>query len=251
MTPSSFTHAEIEELLGAYTLDAVDAGEREVIEAHLQGCPRCRAEVDAGLEVAAGLAQTGTPAPEGVWDRIAEAIGGETPPPLRLVAAPVDVVAPPAVPRPEGSKPAGRRLFLVAAAVAAALVIIALTTQAIRQPGGDRPVDLAAAASAAFDDPRAEVGELVDDDGEVLATVAVTPDGSGFLRVEDLPSIDDGVYQLWGATPEHVVSLGVFGDDEDVVAFHADSSMRTLMVTHEAEPVERSERAPVVVGELA
>jgi anti-sigma factor RsiW len=250
MNPSSFTHAEIEELLGAYTLDAVDAGEREAIEAHLQGCPRCRAEVDAGREVAAGLAQTGAPAPDGVWDRIAEAIGGETPPPLRLVAAPVDAGASPAAPRP-GSKPAGRRLFLVAAAVAAALVIVALTTQAIRQPDGNRPADLAAAAAAAFDDPQAEVGELVDDDGEVLATVAVAPEGSGFLRVADLPAIEDGVYQLWGATPESVVSLGVFGDDEDVVAFHADPSMRTLMVTHEDEPVERSERAPVVVGELA
>src|SRR5262245_64213668 len=99
MTPAPRSHAEIEELLGAYALDAVDPDEREAIEAHLSGCPRCRAEVDAGREVAAGLAQTGAPAPEGVWERIAGAIEGEAPPPLRLVAAPPDQGdAPPARP---------------------------------------------------------------------------------------------------------------------------------------------------------
>ncbi len=77
------THAEIEELLGAYCLDAVDADETAAIEAHLPDCPRCRAEVAELREVAALLANNDTEAPEGVWDRIAEAID-EEPPPMRL-----------------------------------------------------------------------------------------------------------------------------------------------------------------------
>ena len=44
---STHTHQEIEELLGAYALDAVDDDERDLVEAHLAGCPRCRAEVAA------------------------------------------------------------------------------------------------------------------------------------------------------------------------------------------------------------
>ncbi len=80
---TQLTHEQIEELLGAYCLDAVDADERDAIEAHLPECPRCRAEVAELREVAALLANNNTEAPEGLWDRIAEAID-DTPPPMRL-----------------------------------------------------------------------------------------------------------------------------------------------------------------------
>ena len=85
MSPTPRSHVEIEELLGAYALDAVEADEREAIEEHLRSCPRCRAEVDAGREVAAGLAQTGAPAPPELWERIAATLEGDAPPPLRAV----------------------------------------------------------------------------------------------------------------------------------------------------------------------
>ena len=62
------SHSELEELLGAYALDAVDGDERDAVELHLRECPRCRAEVADHREVAAALAQTGGPAPDGVWD---------------------------------------------------------------------------------------------------------------------------------------------------------------------------------------
>jgi hypothetical protein len=253
MTAAPLSHAEIEELLGAYALDAVEPDERDVIEAHLSGCPRCRAEVDAGREVAAGLAQTGAPAPEGVWERIAGAIEGEAPPPLRLVpASPARDEAPPArPPRRSPRSSTARRVFLAAAAVAAAVVVVALVGQTISDPSGSAGSDLAAAAASAFDDPDARLGDLHDDAGTVLATVAVLPDGNAFMRAEDLPQLDEGIYQMWGASPEHVVSLGVFDDSEDVIAFHVDPAMDTIMVTHEAEPVERSDRPPVVLGELA
>ena len=83
LTPS----AEIEELLGAYALDAVDpddGGARS--RQHLDGCVRCAAEVGQHHEVAGLLANSGAPRPPGCgtgspagsgrtsdesWDRLA------------------------------------------------------------------------------------------------------------------------------------------------------------------------------------
>ena len=85
------THDEIEELLGAYALDALDADERQEVEDHLATCPRCRAEIAAHREVAALL---GNPAgdvpavaPEDLWDRISASLQDE-PPALSPVVRP-------------------------------------------------------------------------------------------------------------------------------------------------------------------
>ena len=69
-------HQDIEELLGAYALDAVDPDEARLVEEHLVECPRCRAEVAAHREVAALLTSgTSDPVPDGVWDRITADLG--------------------------------------------------------------------------------------------------------------------------------------------------------------------------------
>ena len=39
-------HRELRERLGAYVLEALDDDERAEVEAHLAGCPECRAEAD-------------------------------------------------------------------------------------------------------------------------------------------------------------------------------------------------------------
>jgi hypothetical protein len=234
-------HHEVEELLGAYALDAVDADEAAAVEAHLAECPRCRAEVDAHREVAAHLANAGAPAPEHVWDLIAAGISGEAPPPLRLV---VDDGAPPARRRP--SLP----VFAAAAAVAAALVVSGFLLGA-RGDGGPDGSELRELALAALESPDAEVAPLLDEGGLALARAVVLPDGTGYLLGTALPDLDDGIYQLWGSDGETVVSLGVLGSAPQVVAFRADPSQTTLMVTEEDEPVEASTNDPVVVGELA
>ena len=76
-------HTEVRELLGAYALDAVDEDEREAVERHLDDCQPCRAEVKDHREVAAMMAAGWSPAPEGVWDRIAGALE-ENPPTLAV-----------------------------------------------------------------------------------------------------------------------------------------------------------------------
>ncbi len=69
-------HAEIQELLGAYALDAVEPDEAAQIERHLAGCPQCAAEVASYREVAGLLGSAEGLAPPGLWDRIAVGPGG-------------------------------------------------------------------------------------------------------------------------------------------------------------------------------
>ena len=76
------THDEAEQLLGAYALDATSVEEREQVEAHLAGCPRCQAEVASHREVTAMLAVgLGGEAPAGLWDKVAAATFSARPPP--------------------------------------------------------------------------------------------------------------------------------------------------------------------------
>ena len=61
---------DMDDLLGAYALDAVDDDERRAVEDYLAANPRARAEVQEHREVATMLAWSGMDAPEGLWDRI-------------------------------------------------------------------------------------------------------------------------------------------------------------------------------------
>jgi anti-sigma factor RsiW len=81
-------HAELQELLGAYALDAVEADEAAAIERHLPTCPRCRTELADHREVAALLGYAGGSAPSGLWDRIVASLE-EPPPALRLTRSPI------------------------------------------------------------------------------------------------------------------------------------------------------------------
>lgn len=239
-------HDEVEELLGVYALDAVDDDERAAVEAHLATCPRCRAEVDGHREVAAHLAQTGAPAPDELWDRIAGAIGGAEPPPLRLVVDDQSARAVEPIRR-------WRRLPMAAAAAVVAVALAAaglFLTRSDDDAGTDRS-ELAAAALAAFESPQARIADLVDEEGQPLARVAMLPDGTGYVLAGALPDLDERIYQLWGSDGTTVVSLGSMGAAPQIVPFHADPTQTTLMITEEDAPVEQSSNPAVVVGELA
>ncbi|MDQ1416012.1 MAG: hypothetical protein QOF81_1625 [Acidimicrobiaceae bacterium] len=88
-------HAELQELLGAYALDAVEPDEAAAIERHLPTCPRCRTELADHREVAALLGYAGGSAPSGLWDRIIASLE-EPPPALRLTRSPLQGAGPPA-----------------------------------------------------------------------------------------------------------------------------------------------------------
>jgi hypothetical protein len=242
------THDPVEELLGAYALNAVDDDERAQVEAHLAECPRCRAEVDQHREVAAHLALSGAPAPDGLWDRIAEGMGNaDVPPPLRLV---VDDGT-----RSRGGRETWRWRARIAVVAAAAVAIVALSISSINQRDRIGELEQASgvttAANQAFADPSSRIAELRGPDGELVARAAVQDEGDGYLLAGSMPALDGQIYQLWGATADQVVSLGTLGASPDVVAFPADPSITQLMITAEDEPVPAPTSDPLAMGVLA
>ncbi len=251
-------HHEIEELLGAYAIDAVEVDERDAVARHLPTCARCRAEVEEHREVAALLAHTGAAAPEGLWDRIASSLEDE-PPELDLPPAPF-------LPRvvTEGSAPVpARRSWQTRAAgtviAAAAAVIVVLGVQMVQQ---DERLDemaevlaldaLERAYQAAEGTPGSEVVEMKSFDGASDTQAVITVDGRGYLRASGLPTLPEGrTYQLWGDTGAQRVSLGPLGADPEVVSFELSAGYVGLAITEEAEPgVIVSDQPVLAYGQL-
>jgi hypothetical protein len=242
---TELTHADIQELLGAYALDAVPEDERELVEQHLRDCARCRQEVAEHREAAALLA-LGAPAPGGLWDQIAETIGGR-PPEKELVP----------VLRPRRS-----RAGWGAAAAAAALAVAVVGFMGVRLvQQGDRIDNLEevsrsdgieAAAERAGRDPRSQQVSLAGEEGSTVATVVVLPNGRGFLVDPRLPALPEArTYQLWALVGETTVSAGVLGNEPGVAAFSVDLPVDGFAISEEPEggvPVPSA--APIAVGTI-
>lgn len=251
---SSPRHDEIGELLGAYALNAVDADERAMIDAHLLECPQCRAEVNDHREVAALLGNAGGDAPEGLWARIASTLD-EAPPPMRLPLAVPSAVVPLAARRRVG------RVLAASLGAAAAVVIAVLGVEVVRQEDELDRLNAAlqddamlSAANLALLDPAAVQSRLTSPDGTLSASAVVLPDGTGYLLVEDLPALDPTrTYQLWGQTGSGLISLGVLGaDPPKVLAFQAGGDVAALAITEEvAGGVSESENPPALLGRFA
>jgi hypothetical protein len=253
---SARTHDDLQELLGVYALHALEPDQAQVVEGHLELCPRCRAEVSGHREVATMLGNTGGHAPAGLWDRISAQLE-EAPPPMRL-----------ALPEGEGSviplashrRQRSNRVVAAAVGMAAALVIGVLGAQVVRQ--GDRINTLNAAleddavltgANLALADPDADKVQLASADGTVAAPAVLLPNGTGYLLSHQLAELDESLtYQLWGITETGIVSLGLLGSSPtDVVTFHVGDPVAGLAITEEvAGGVGQTVNAPVVAGEF-
>jgi anti-sigma factor RsiW len=244
------THDEISELLGAYALDAVEPDERDAIEEHLLSCPRCRAEVTEHREVAALLAHGGSDAPAGLWERIAGSL--EAAPP-RLDLAPVSSM--------ETARRRRRPSRLASALAVAAALLVAVLGLQVRDQG--RRIDHLQAAlanpmqpafEAALGTSSAKRFTLASDEERVVLQGVIAPDGTAYLDLRALPGLDSGrTYQLWGATGDELVSLGVLGEHPQVVSFPVDGGgYSAFAVTDEAAPgVVTSRNQPVAVGSLS
>ncbi len=255
---SEVTHDEISELLGAYALHAVDPDEAAAVEAHLEGCPRCRAEVADHREVAAALGNSGGDAPDGLWDRIVSTLE-ERPPPMRLsLPSSGDAEV---IPLAERRRPAGNRIVLAALGAAAAAVIGVLGVKVVQQDDQLDRVEqafsddtLLQAANAALLHPDAARSTLASPDGGVHMDAVLLPDGSGFLMADELPGLDEGrTYQLWGQTGAGMISLGLLGADPDgVVPFRASGEVAALAITEEvATGTNEPSTAPLLLGRFA
>lgn len=240
------THQELQELLGAYALDAVDVSEARFIEAHLAECPVCRAEVAAHRETAARLAIVGTEAPVQVWDRIAAELSSDagssgSPMPASIVRF-----------------PSRRRLAVPVAALlgAAATVLIVLlgvsTLHLQHQMNALRSTadksGLQQAAAAAVLNPVHKNVQLVSADGLVTAEVVTLPGGQAYLIGSNLPDVGvDRTYQLWGLDDGKAVSLGLLGPHPELVAFRIDKAISRLMVTAEPQGGRPTPDLPILI----
>ena len=226
---SATSHEDIQELLGAYALDAVDDAERTIVDEHLATCPRCRAEVNDHRETAALLAFAGQSAPEGVWTRI-EASLEEPPPPIDLAIAREQREG------RTGVTPRRWRSGGLVAAVAVVISVLALSV-ALRDSDGDPSIP---------DGPRIH---LASGDGKHSADVVVVDD-RGYVFNDNLPALPETeVYQLWGRRGQDLISLGLLGTDPEREEFVVDEEFEAFAITVEkAGGVVSSEQVPVVYG---
>jgi anti-sigma-K factor RskA len=237
-------HDPIEELLGAYALDAVDDNERRQVEAYLEAHPGARVEVDQHREVAGLLASPAEPPPAGLWAGIASALDDRAPEPGPRLAQ--------VLPRHRR-----RRWATVAATVAAAAVLVVVTavvtSLATRDGESSQSATIEQAYGAALADPEGRHVTLTSADEPFSADAVVLPGGTAFLAARALPELPaTETWQLWGVYgDDDVISLGVLGSRPRIQPFTASDDLRALVITREqAGGVVSSTSGAVLVGEL-
>lgn len=229
-------HSEIDELLGAFALDALDSDEKLRIEDHLRECPRCRTEVANHRETAALLAPAAS-APDKLWERIAGALE-PAPPRLDLV-------------RPSRARPLTVRAGLIAGAAAGVLAgFMGFKVNELNNRL-DQINSLQGAAQAALMNPRSSRVQLTAANKPV-AHLVLLRDGQGYLVENKLRALDsDRTYQLWGLVGQEKISLGVLGKDPEVAAFKFAGRIDGFALTEEvAGGVQMTKSDPIAVGYL-
>jgi anti-sigma factor RsiW len=228
----------LDELLGAYALDAVTEEERRAVEEYLQVNPRARQEVREHREVATMLAWTGMRAPDGLWDRIASQLdeSATAPVPTGELAQvlSLDSAREAAAVRAGQSQ---RRWVRSAAAwigASAAAALVAVLAVVAFTPERTERSALVSAVEQARADRDSKIAQLAAADGTVVGEVIVDQDGHGYLVADGLPALgSDRTYQLWGVIGEQVISLGVLGPTPEIELFSVDGPVTQLVVTNE------------------
>ncbi len=240
------SHDEASELLGAYALDAVDGDEYVELEAHLDSCPRCRAELDSLREVAAGMGNSVEPLPEGLWSQIASKLperrGDDEPPPMpRLARQGASPFRSPG----EGARRRRPSAVGVVSAVAAAAAAVAVVLGIGLVHANDKVSSLqsaqgrpsSATVAAALRAPGHRVVMLESPSGAQLARVVVVPSGQGYLVSSKLPDLSrDQTYQLWAIEGNQPISLGLLGTSPRQAAFTMAGSTMPSHLSITAEP---------------
>jgi anti-sigma-K factor RskA len=239
---------ELDSLLGAHALDAVEPEEREQISRYLARNPSARAEVDETREVMSLLVdpEEGSPA---LWARIQEEISQ---PPDATNVRPLETPA-----RPRRPSTPRRALALVAAAAAFVFALVVLVELGDEGSQDDRQAQLRAAVEEARGDPDARQAALADVDGNVRATVVYLDDGTGYLTNTALDTLPQGrTYQLWALVDDDagpaVVSAGVLGRELELAAFRFDGPVRGFAISTENTPGALAPHEPLTAeGSLA
>lgn len=279
----TLSELEIEELLGAYALDALEPDERDLVEQHLKSCVRCLEEVARYHETAGLLANSGGPAPDQVWDGIAERLDGAVPAVVsvpswdRLAArlvTPEGADGSAVQEQDRGSKvvpiSSGRRRSRIAAAVAGAVAMaaaLAAVLLGVQVHHLDRQVSalsapsqaITTAAQTALEDPGTQRVKLTPPPtstapGNAVVTVVLAKSGTDYLIARGLaPLPPQETYQLWGSISGQLISLGVLGAHPGTMAFSFDSNVKVQVFAITAEQaggVAQSHHLPLVDGSV-
>jgi anti-sigma-K factor RskA len=235
-------HEGMQELLGAFAVDALEPDEKAQVERHLRDCAACRREVAEHRDVAATFVEETVEPPPQIWEHIVERL---EPP------------APPALPAHDERRSVSRRTVISLAAAALVVIAglgIAVVALAERAPKpSTSQAALQQAARTALTAPGARRTTLRSSDGRLSIDVVILPSGRGYLVSNNLPSLPNGqTYQLWAETNNQLVSFGVLGQSPGVTSFRVEPPVVALAVTNEpAGGVPAPTRAPLLSGPLS
>ncbi|MEO6123052.1 MAG: anti-sigma factor [Ilumatobacteraceae bacterium] len=237
---------ELDELLGAYALDAVSDEERRAVEDYLAASPRAAAEVRDHREVATMLAWSGMDAPEGLWERIAGSLEGEETEPASDLGDVISIHA--ARRRKRLTRTIGS--WAIGTAAAAAIAIFAVNVSTNDNKTVSTAGSLEGTAQVAFADASLRHASLsVDSDPALKVIAVVDSSGIGYLKADSLPRLPaDRTYQLWGKVGDQLISLGLLGPEPGLTVFAADGNVDLLAITEEADTGVLSSTNPAVVA---
>jgi hypothetical protein len=285
------SHQEIQELLGAYALDAVDKETASLVEQHLTGCVRCSIEVAQHHEVAGLLANSGGASPAGLWDGIAGQLDGSAPPSWEGLAGRLEAgddrvdrmlgsidqpsagqsydpaqVGPDVIPittDPGRRRWVARGMAIVAAAAAVVAIVLGVQVHHLNHQVSalQSHPSLSAAEQAALADPSTRQVQLTAQAGSGSSpvvgkvTVVLTKSGTGFVEAGGLSTLPaDQTYQLWGVLRGETISLGLLGPAPRVVAFSVAGNVAVdefAITAERAGGVVHSAKSPVVAGDVS
>jgi hypothetical protein len=257
------THEEIEELLGAYALDAVSPEEREEIESHLAECPRCQQEVTAHLQVAGVLGSLGGTAPVGLWDKIASALSIETAGESETSSATAPVIAleggrarREAARQAETRRP--RATLLAVASVAAALLVVVGVLAATIVSLDNRVSNLTTAMVRGGVASQVKIAEgqsghqtikLAAASGQPWRAELVLDQGEAFLVPGKMPAIaSTQTFQAWAVVKGKYVSLGVIGNRPGDVQLQLQPGMSEVAINEEPQGGTPQPTNPVLLA---
>jgi anti-sigma-K factor RskA len=251
---------DLDALLGAYALDALDDDERARVEAYIESNDAARREVDELRESAAALALAPVDdlsTPPALWDRISTTIAPQVAEATGPTAGPGDELAARRARRGWSSRWVG----LAAAAAAVAVVLLAVQVISLRGDLDDARSPDSSALAARYDRATKVDGarelELVASRGSEVARLVLLPDGSGVMLNDSLADLSpDETYQLWvlmgKAQDPTVISAGVLGPAPQAASFKTEGPVVGFAITIErAGGVTSSENEPLAIGTFA
>lgn len=225
------SHEEIQELLGAYALGAVDGGERTMIESHTETCEPCRSELDAHRRLADAFRRHATlVSPLANVASPGTASDGDDPTPSRSV--------------PRWAVPVAMAIMLLMLGG----LFVQNEIRLERLESTMQRIELLDRAQLATADPSAVVTTLRTPRNEpVLTVVSRAAGGESFAMNGALPPLADGqTYQLWRIGTDGVTAAVAMGRRPKAVVFQLPAGVTGLLLTVEQDPAPSQPTLPAV-----